>query len=153
MTVQSVVSATDGHRRSDPAFFGLAQDPEVQGRYFYQVAGRHLGVFPTLRYLPPHPDVILNTEGQADALCVLVEYWQAHALYLRRLMRQANGGANQCASFMTMYTLKRVQSTRCLPRLNLMLTTAHSGNTAGARQFRNHRNSVAIRHFRHICIA
>lgn len=35
------------------------------------------GVFPTLQYLLPHRDVILNTEGKADALCVLVEYWQS----------------------------------------------------------------------------
>ncbi|GDB14253.1 hypothetical protein HmCmsJML142_02548 [Escherichia coli] len=123
MTVQSVVSATDGHRRSDPGLSsGLAQDPEVQGRYFYQVAGRHPGVFPTLQYLPPHPGC--HPEPGRQGRCslrtcrVLAEH---DVLYLRRLMHQGERRRESMRRFYDdEYAQARPEVRVCLQRLNLM---------------------------------
>ncbi len=111
MTVQPVVSATDGHRRSDPGFLpGLLKTQKCRVGTFTKLLVGTLAFSQRCSISYHIQDVILNLEGKADAFCVLVEYWQStDALYLRRLMHKANGGANQCAGFMTMNTLKRVQ--------------------------------------------
>lgn len=83
----------------------------MQGRYFCQAAGLRPDVYLTLQYRPPHQNVILNTEGKADTLCIAVKYRQSIPSFIARAQcAKSNGGANERAGLMAMNAFQRVQS-------------------------------------------
>ncbi len=79
MIVQPVVSATGGHRRSDPGKVlpGLLKTQKCRVGTFTKLLVGTLAFSQRCSISHHIQDVILNLEGKADALCVLVEYWQS----------------------------------------------------------------------------